>query len=191
MRLFSKIKNIYTGVFVMLAAMATTSCQTGLEYDDVPESYYTDVNLRSCWVSSRALFEDCLFAKNYNSGKGEITSAIGNCSGSNIIILGKVIYISLPMNIYYFANQFYNIFFISPSDKPDACMIVSIGTPRERRLDAIFTLASFSQHLNWGAPLPLIPVGSVEVVVQWVGIFEYLAFAEESFHLDFGCLDRV
>ena len=129
----------------MLAAMATTSCQTGLEYDDVPESYYTDVNLRSCWASSRALFEDCLFAKNYNGGKGEITSAIGNCSGSNIIILGKVIYISLPMNI------FYNIFFISPSDKPDACMIVSIGTPRERRLDAIFTLASFSQHLNWGA----------------------------------------
>lgn len=151
MRLFSKIKNIYTGVFVMLAAMATTSCQTGLEYDDVPESYYTDVNLRSCWASSRALFEDCLFAKNYNGGKGEITSAIGNCSGSNIIILGKVIYISLPMNINYFANQFYNIFFISPSDKPDACMIVSIGTPRERRLDAIFTLASFSQHLNWGA----------------------------------------
>lgn len=76
MRLFSKIKNIYTGLFVMLAAMATTSCQTGLEYDDVPESYYTDVNLSSCWVSSRALFEDCLFAKNYNGGKGEITSAI-------------------------------------------------------------------------------------------------------------------
>ncbi len=41
------------------------------------------------------------------------------------------------------------------------------------------------------APLPLIPVRSVEVVVQWVGIFEYFAFAEESFHLDFGCLNRV
>ena len=55
MRLFSKIKNIYTGLFVILAAMATTSCQTGLEYEDVPESYYTDVDLRSCYVSSRAL----------------------------------------------------------------------------------------------------------------------------------------
>lgn len=63
-------------MFVILAAMATTSCQTGLEYEDVPESYYTDVDLRSCYVSSRALFEDCLFAKNYNGGKGEITSAI-------------------------------------------------------------------------------------------------------------------
>ena len=41
------------------------------------------------------------------------------------------------------------------------------------------------------SPLPLIPVRSVEVVVQWVGIFEYFAFAEESFHLDFGCLNRV
>ncbi len=76
MKLISKIKNAYTALFMMLAAMATTSCQTGLEYDDVPESYYTDVNLRSCWVSSRALFEDCLFAKNYNGGKGEITTAI-------------------------------------------------------------------------------------------------------------------
>ncbi len=37
----------------------------------------------------------------------------------------------------------------------------------------------------------LIPVRSVEVVVQRIGIFEYFAFAEESFHLDFGCLDRV
>lgn len=63
-------------MFVLLAAMATTSCESGLEYDDVPESYYSDVNLRSCWVSSRALFENCLFAKNYNGGKGEITSAI-------------------------------------------------------------------------------------------------------------------
>ena len=109
MRLFSKIKNIYTGVFVMLAAMATTSCQTGLEYDDVPESYYTDVNLRSCWVSSRALFEDCLFAKNYNGGKGEITSAIGNCSGSNIIILGKVIYDTLPSILIYLFISDYSV----------------------------------------------------------------------------------
>lgn len=76
MKFFSKIRNIYASMLVLLAAMATTSCETGLEYDDVPESYYTDVNLRSCWVSSRALFEDCLFAKNYNGGKGEITSAI-------------------------------------------------------------------------------------------------------------------
>ena len=72
-------------------------------------------------------------------------------------------------------------------------MIVSIGTPKERRLDAIFTLASFSQHLNWGAVLPslLISVRSVEVVVQWIGIFEYFALAEEAFHLDSGSLDRV
>ena len=41
------------------------------------------------------------------------------------------------------------------------------------------------------APLPLISVRSVEVVVQRIGIFEYFAFAEESFHLDFGSLDRV
>ena len=93
----------------MLAAMATTSCQTGLEYDDVPESYYTDVNLRSCWASSRALFEDCLFAKNYNGGKGEITSAIGNCSGSNIIILGKVIYDTLPSILIYLFISDYSV----------------------------------------------------------------------------------
>ena len=30
-------------------------------------------------------------------------------------------------------------------------MRIDEGRPRERRLDAIFTLASFSQHLNWGA----------------------------------------
>ena len=38
----------------------------------------------------------------------------------------------------------YWIFFISSSDKPDACMIVSIGTPSARRLEAILSFAFFS-----------------------------------------------
>ena len=62
-----------------------------------------------------------------------------------------------------------------------------------------YTLFSLEEQVFWGemlwegsrAPHPLIPVRSVEVVVQRIGIFEYLAFAEESFHLDFGSLDRV
>ena len=33
--------------------------------------------------------------------------------------------------------------FISSSDKPDACIMVFIGTLRDRRLAAIFTLAAF------------------------------------------------
>lgn len=36
------------------------------------------------------------------------------------------------------------MFFISSSDKPDAWIMVFIGTPRDRRLAAIFTLAAFS-----------------------------------------------
>lgn len=42
-------------------------------------------------------------------------------------------------------KQYYILrFLIFSSDKSDACTIVSKGTPRERRLAAIFSLASFS-----------------------------------------------
>ena len=46
--------------------MLTTSCDSGLVYDDVPKEYYTDVDLTLCNVASRYLFENCIYAKNYN-----------------------------------------------------------------------------------------------------------------------------
>lgn len=67
MKIISKIKKAYVGLFLMLAALGTTSCQSGLTYEEVPESYYTDVNLSSCTVLSRYLFEDCIYAKNFGT----------------------------------------------------------------------------------------------------------------------------
>lgn len=65
MKIISKIKKAYVGLFLMLAALGTTSCQSGLTYEEVPESYYTEVGLNSCTVMSRYLFEDCIYAKNF------------------------------------------------------------------------------------------------------------------------------
>lgn len=76
------------------------------------------------------------------------------------------------------------------------CAFVSLfqGTFTQKYTFFVRRTSIFWGEMLWvgsRAPLPLIPVRSVEVVVQRVGIFEYFAFAEESFHLDFGCLDRV
>lgn len=65
MKIFNNIKTIYAGLALLLATTLTTSCQTGLEYEDVPEEYYSNVDLQGCTLSSRYLFEGCIWAKNY------------------------------------------------------------------------------------------------------------------------------
>lgn len=52
---------------VALGAMLLTGCQTGLEYEEVPESIYNNVNLTSamCNVKARQLFENQIYATNW------------------------------------------------------------------------------------------------------------------------------
>lgn len=72
-----KIRNIHVGLLLLLtSSILTTSCYSGLVYEDVPEGYYTDVDLVLCSVSSRYLFENCIYAKNY----GEYTTFIAETS---------------------------------------------------------------------------------------------------------------
>lgn len=64
--IINKIKNIHVVLLsLLICSMLTTSCDSGLVYDDVPEEYYKDVDLTVCNISSRYLFEDCIYAKNY------------------------------------------------------------------------------------------------------------------------------
>lgn len=72
MKIFSKTKTLYTGICLLLAGMFTSSCETGLVYEDVPEDYYSDVSLTNTQIISRYLFENCLYAKNF----GEYTTYI-------------------------------------------------------------------------------------------------------------------
>lgn len=53
---------------VALGALLLTGCQTGLEYEEVPESIYNNVNLTSamCNVKARQLFENQIYAINWN-----------------------------------------------------------------------------------------------------------------------------
>lgn len=53
---------------VALGALLLTGCQTGLEYEEVPESIYNNVNLTSamCNVKARELFQDQIYAINWN-----------------------------------------------------------------------------------------------------------------------------
>lgn len=66
MKILKNIKNICAGLAVLLAAATTTSCQTGLHYEDVPEEYYSDVSLQGATLATRYLFTDCVYAKNFD-----------------------------------------------------------------------------------------------------------------------------
>ena len=59
------LNKLYT---ISLALLLLSSCQAGLEYVDVPESIYSNVDLAGnlCNVKSRQLFEDQIFAINFN-----------------------------------------------------------------------------------------------------------------------------
>ncbi len=53
----------------VLSLLFAASCQSGLEYDEVPESYYSNVGLdsrRPCTVKARELFKDQIYAKNWD-----------------------------------------------------------------------------------------------------------------------------
>lgn len=62
MRLLNKLCAVTLGLLLL------NSCQSGLEYDEVPESIYSNVNLAGnlANVKSRELFENKIFAINWN-----------------------------------------------------------------------------------------------------------------------------
>lgn len=70
---------------IAFSALLFASCQSGLVYEEVPESIYNDVNLTSnfCTVQSRHLFENQLYGVNWNKySEGYIsTVTIGNYQG--------------------------------------------------------------------------------------------------------------
>lgn len=71
---------------VALGALFMTSCQAGLEYEDVPESIYNDVKLTNslCNVKARELFTDKIYANNWGKWVPEYigTVTIGNYQGN-------------------------------------------------------------------------------------------------------------
>lgn len=62
MKLLNKLYAISLGLLLL------NSCQAGLEYEEVPESIYSDVNLAGnlCNIKARELFEDQIFAPSWN-----------------------------------------------------------------------------------------------------------------------------
>lgn len=79
MKIINKLYAIALGVLLM------TGCQAGLEYTDVPESIYSNVNLASnlCNVRARQLFENQIYANNWNQWVPNYigTVTIGNYQG--------------------------------------------------------------------------------------------------------------
>lgn len=71
---------------VALGALLLTGCQKGLEYEEVPESIYNNVNLAGalCNVKARQLFENQIYATNWNKWVPDYidTETIGNYQSS-------------------------------------------------------------------------------------------------------------
>lgn len=63
---------------VALGALLLTGCQTGLEYEEVPESIYNNVNLAGnlCNVKARQLFENQIYATNWNKWVPDYISTV-------------------------------------------------------------------------------------------------------------------
>ena len=102
-----KLKNILVAAVCCLTALS--GCQSGLVYDEVPESVYTNVNLGSglAKVRVRELFTNKIWQGNRNDGKGQwlenwlaqtlISESFQNGidytnnTGSDVTIMGKVL----------------------------------------------------------------------------------------------------
>lgn len=102
-----KLKNILVAAVFCIAALP--GCQSGIVYDEVPESVYTNVNMGSGLVKVRVreLFTNKIWQVNHNDGKGQwlenwlaqtlISEGYQNGkdytnnTGSDVTIMGKVL----------------------------------------------------------------------------------------------------
>lgn len=66
-----KIKTLF--ILGIISISSLMSCTQGIEYDEVPESVYTELGLGNglCKIRVRELFEDKVWQTNYNNGKGQ------------------------------------------------------------------------------------------------------------------------
>lgn len=65
MKLIDILKNKYIGL-ILAAGILATSCESGLTYDDVPESVYSEVGIQGFNMQGRELFENSVYATNWN-----------------------------------------------------------------------------------------------------------------------------
>ena len=102
-----KIKNIFLATIMCITTLG--SCTSGIVYDEVPESVYSELGLGSglAKIRVRELFNNKIWQVNHNDGKGQwLESYIGqtqisqayqggkeytNNTGADITIMGKVL----------------------------------------------------------------------------------------------------
>lgn len=60
-------KRIFQGLSMLSVALAFTSCEAGLTYEEADESQYTQVGLSAVNIYARELFQDKMYAINWNN----------------------------------------------------------------------------------------------------------------------------
>lgn len=97
MKLIDILKNKYAGLIVV-AGMAVTGCESGLTYDDVPESVYSEVGVQAFNMQGRKLFQDNVYAVNWDKYTTYISTVLlsskqtwENTTGKDYTINGTVV----------------------------------------------------------------------------------------------------
>lgn len=65
MRKMNFLNKLYAGIIVLCGMFAFSGCEAGLTYDEVPESYYSEVGVTDFRLHARELFENKIYAVNW------------------------------------------------------------------------------------------------------------------------------
>lgn len=65
MRKMDFLNKLYAGIIVLCGMFAFSGCEAGLTYEEAPESYYSEVGVTEFRLQSRELFEDKVYAVNW------------------------------------------------------------------------------------------------------------------------------
>lgn len=60
------LNKVYTGIVALCCMSAISSCTAGLTYEEAPESTYSEVGVSKIDLKARELFEDKIYAVNWN-----------------------------------------------------------------------------------------------------------------------------
>lgn len=66
MKISKFVNKLYLGLTLLGGIVGITSCQAGLTYEDAPENIYSEVGISAFNVRARELFENKIWAINYN-----------------------------------------------------------------------------------------------------------------------------
>ena len=188
-----KIKTLF--ILGIISILSLTNCTQGIEYDEVPESVYTELGLGNglSKIRVRELFEDKVWQVNHNNGKGQwLENAIFmtqisqayqdgknyvNNTTANITIMGQVL---LPGETMFVKNTLEEV--VDASAPEGKKYIIHLFSPNKARYTTpnkghLFVESAFSEDavkpimvdpIDGKSQSIILPVRQEALVVEFI-----------------------